>query len=185
MTKLHTFHIPVMGTAFSIDTPIKVARYGISSVISLVDDVLIENMRKYYCKVTGEEYVPITKEDVDCRAKRITAYLNLVDRIVQKQFAELKASPFELNSEITKYFLLLPDDCELKKLYQQMLKTTDPDEKEKLQQTLRESIRPGDINVNIMTKLDRPNFGKDGNPLASEFSDALAALRGYAQSTLT
>ena len=86
MVKLHTFHIPVMGTAFSIDTPIKVARYGISSVISLVDDVLIENMRKYYCGVAGEEYVPITKEDPDYRANRITAYLNLVDQIVQKQF---------------------------------------------------------------------------------------------------
>jgi len=30
----HSFHIPVMGTGFTIDTPLKVARYGISSVIS-------------------------------------------------------------------------------------------------------------------------------------------------------
>ena len=40
----HSFHIPVMGTGFTIDTPLKVARYGISSVISLVDDVLIEQV---------------------------------------------------------------------------------------------------------------------------------------------
>jgi hypothetical protein len=44
--KVHTFHIPVMGLAFSIDTPVKVARFGISSVVSIVDDVLIEQMRK-------------------------------------------------------------------------------------------------------------------------------------------
>jgi hypothetical protein len=185
MTRLHTFHIPVMGTGFSIDTPIKVARYGITSVISLVDDVLIENMRKHYSPLLGEPYIPITKEEPDFRAKRITAYLNLVDRIVQKQFNELKASAFEPGTEITKYFRLLPDDCELKKLYQEMLKTADPAEKQKLQATLRESIRPGEINCNIMTKLDRPNFQKDGSELPMEFSDALAALRGYAQSTLT
>ncbi len=46
----HTFHIPVMGTAFTIDSPIKVAKYGISSVVSLVDDILIENMREHYSK---------------------------------------------------------------------------------------------------------------------------------------
>src|SRR5436190_6605317 len=165
MSKLHTFHIPVMGTGFSIDTPVKVARYGITSVISLVDDVLIENMRKHYCKVTGEEYIPITKEENDFRANRITAYLNLVDRIVQKQFAELKASPFTPGTEITKYFRLLPDDCELKLLYNKMMKTTDEAEKERLQSFLRESIRPGEINCNIMTKLDRPNFQKDGAEL--------------------
>ena len=27
----HTFHIPVMGTGYTIDTPLKVAHFGISS----------------------------------------------------------------------------------------------------------------------------------------------------------
>ena len=31
-----------MGTGFTIATPLNVARYGISSVISLVDDALID-----------------------------------------------------------------------------------------------------------------------------------------------
>ena len=44
----HTFHIPVLGLAYSVDTPIKVARYGISSVVSIVDDILIERMRQLY-----------------------------------------------------------------------------------------------------------------------------------------
>ena len=42
----HKFHIPVMGLAFTIDTPLKVAQYGISSVISIMEDRLIEMMRK-------------------------------------------------------------------------------------------------------------------------------------------
>ncbi len=184
MSKLHTFHIPVMGTGFSIDSPVKVARYGISSVISLVDDTLIEEMRKFYCEQTGESYTPITKYDEDFRAKRITAYLNLLDRIVKKQFAELKASAFVADSEITKYFELLPETSPVKKLYIQMLSTDDQIAKKNLQEILRNLILPGDINVNIMTKLDRLNYAKDGTLLDSIYSDALAALRGYGQSTL-
>ena len=38
----HKFHIPVMGLAYTIDSPIKVARFGISSVISIVEDRLVE-----------------------------------------------------------------------------------------------------------------------------------------------
>jgi len=181
---LHTLHIPVMGTGFSIDTPIKVARYGISSVISLVDDVLIEKMRRFYCDRTGEPYQPIANDDEDHRARRITEYLNLVDRIVNKQFEELKRSAFEKGSEITKYFELLPESSPLQPLYRKMLATMHPPLKEKLQNQLRESILPGDINVNIMTKLDRTNYAEDGTELPSEHSDALSALRGYAHSTL-
>ena len=48
MNAPHTFHIPVMGLAFTVDSPLKVARYGISSVVSIVDDILIEKMREYY-----------------------------------------------------------------------------------------------------------------------------------------
>ena len=44
----HSFHIPVMGTGYTVDTPLRVAKYGISSVISLVDDTLVEQMRKFH-----------------------------------------------------------------------------------------------------------------------------------------
>jgi len=184
MNNIHSFHIPVMGTGFSIDTPIKVARYGISSVISLVDDTLIEQMRQFYCGVLKEPYSPITKYDEDHRARRITEYLNLVDRIVKKQFESLQTSAFEGGTEITKYFELLADDSPLKILYRKMLSTTDPQQKNNLQNKLRKSIKPGDINVNIMTKLDRGNYAPDGKELPPEFSDGLSALRGYAKSTL-
>ncbi len=184
MKKRHTFHIPVMGTGFTIDTPIKVAKYGISSVISLVDDTLIEQMRKFYAKLYKEDYREIKKGDPDHRARRITEYLNLVDRIVKKQISDLKVSAFETGSEITKYFELLPDTSPFKKIYQKMLLTQDSQTKQKLQDELRENIRSGSIDVNIMTKLDRTNYDQSGKELSAEFSDALAAFRGYAQSTL-
>ncbi len=173
-----------MGTGFSIDTPVKVAQYGITSVISLVDDALIEQMRRYYCELFGKAYTAITKYDKDFRAHRITAYLNLVDEIVQKKFEAVRSAPFSPTSEITKYFDLLPEWNPLKDLYHQMLRQKDPKEKKRLQNRLRQAMRPGDIEVNIMTKLDRTNFDQTRKPLAEEFCDALAALRGFAQSTL-
>lgn len=184
MNRPHTFHIPVMGTGYSVDTPVKVAKYGISSVISLVDDLLIEQMRKHYCELFGYPYSPIEEADIDHRAKRITEYLNLLDQIVQKELAELKSSPFEPGSEITKYFTLLPNGSPLRNLYDQMLTTDDASKKLKLQTQLRESIQAGSIDANIMTKLDKINYDKKGQELGVEYADAMAALRGYAQSTL-
>ena len=46
-------------------------------------------------------------------------------------------------------------------------------------------MHAGSIDVNIMSKLDRTNYAKDGSILSDEFTDAKAALRGYAESTLT
>jgi len=80
-----------MGTGFTIDTPLRVAKYGISSVIPLVDDVLIEQVRRFHCEKHGEPYKEITGRDQDARAHRITAYLNLVDRLVQQQVEALQA----------------------------------------------------------------------------------------------
>ena len=39
---VHTFHIPVMGLGYTIDTPLKVAHMGISSVVSIIEDELVE-----------------------------------------------------------------------------------------------------------------------------------------------
>ena len=77
----HQFHIPVMGLGFTIDTPVKIARYGINSAISIVEDNLIEQMREFYCNKLNFPYEKITNTEDDYRAKRITAYLNLVDYI--------------------------------------------------------------------------------------------------------
>ncbi len=58
---IHSFHIPVMGTGHSADTPIRVAHLGISSVISLMDDLLLERLRKHYCEVYGLAYRVIAR----------------------------------------------------------------------------------------------------------------------------
>jgi len=171
-----------MGTGFTIDTPLKVARYGISSVLSLVDDVLIEKMRRLHCRLGGEQYEEIDNRAEDKRARRITAYLDLLDRRVRDQMNRLKNSLFETGSEINRYFELLPESP-LKATYHRMLSVRDPQLKRRLQESLRQKITAGRIDVNIMTKVDRAQM-KAGANLPSEFSDALAALRGFASSTV-
>ena len=182
--KLHNFFIPVMGTGFTLDTALMVARFGIDSVLSLVDDVLIEKIRKHYCKVYQEPYSPITDKDEDHRARRITEYLNLINKIVNRQVAQLKNQSFTNGTDLVKYFELLPETSPVKIEYLTMLENNDPKEKFRLQDKLRKQIWAGSIDVNIMTKLDRENY-VDGKKLGPEFSDALSALRGYANSDLS
>ncbi|MFQ5453602.1 MAG: hypothetical protein ACE5D6_05395 [Candidatus Zixiibacteriota bacterium] len=178
----HFFHIPVMGTGFTIDTPLRIAKYGISSVVSLVDDILIEQMRKYHCLKHNLQYKDIPDSIEDARANRITAYLELLDELVQVQIKSLRSSPFEPESEITRYFELLPD-TPLKQSYFEMLATTEPEKKAKMQNALRSKIVAGSIDVNIMTKLDRDLY-RNGTKLPQESSDAMSALRGFAKSKL-
>jgi hypothetical protein len=183
-SKVHTFHIPVLGLSFSIDTPLRVARYGISSVVSLVDDVLVEQIRKQYSVDAGKEFEPIPKTAEDFRAKRITAYLDLLHEIVQRQVNTVKASAFESGGELAKYFEMLADQSPLKAAYRRMMHTHDQSEKQALQDELRRQVVAGDIDVNIMTKLDKQNTGPHGEPLGTEFSDAVASLRGFVKSKL-
>ncbi|SHH16793.1 hypothetical protein SAMN04488109_2978 [Chryseolinea serpens] len=183
MTPVHQFHIPVMGLAFTIDSPIKVARYGIASTISIIEDKLVELMRAHYYKERREVYEPITTKQEDYRARRITDYLNLVHRIVQEQMEKLKASAFEKGSEISKYMEMLPSKSALRKAYEQMLVADGPARKA-MQNYLRTQIVAGAIDVNIMTKVDRDNPGSGGK-VVQDSSDAVTALRGYANSVLT
>ncbi|MEP1955997.1 MAG: hypothetical protein ABJJ26_13755, partial [Algoriphagus sp.] len=64
-TTAHSFHIPVMGLGYTVDTPIKVAKYGISSVVSIMDDHLLEDMRKIYSKKFVREFIPIADTEED------------------------------------------------------------------------------------------------------------------------
>src|SRR5690606_41850039 len=88
--RLHSFHIPVMGIAFTVDTPLKVSPLGIDSAVSLVDDILLEKLRKMYCEKFGIPYTESHAKVEDCRAKRITSYLNLIQYVAQLDFDELK-----------------------------------------------------------------------------------------------
>lgn len=178
----HRFHIPVMGIAFTIDTPVKVASYGITSALSIIEDNLIEMMRKYYYQLNDEAYVPIEKHEENYRVRRITDYLNLVNRNVQVKFGKLKESAFEKGSEIVKYFEMLPEESGLKVKYRQFLQEHGA-AKAELENFLRKNIRPGGIEVNIMTKVDKNNKDSKGE-LLPDGSDALAALKAYAESDL-
>lgn len=180
----HHFHIPVMGLAYTIDSPIKVARFGIASVVSIVEDKLIEMMRKHYYPSIGKVYYPITEKEPDYRAKRITDYLNLINTIVHEQINKLRKSGFEKGSEIIKYFEMLPDNSMVKQIYLKLTATDDSENKDALENKLREYVVPGSIDVNIMTKVDRDQYDKN-HCVIENGSDAVTALRGYVQSDLS
>ena len=177
----HSFHIPVMGLAFTIDSPIKIAKYGISSVISIVDDILIEKMNEYYSAKFKIPFESISIKVEDYRAKRITSYLNTVDIIVKQKFENLKKSFEQKNSDFEKYMEMLPDFSELKQNFIHTIQHNTV--KEDVSNWIQNNLMPGNIDVNIMTKLDKPNYKKN-EVLPIEFNDAHAALRGFANSNL-
>ena len=180
--QLHTFHIPVMGLAYTIDSPIRVAKYGISSVISIMDDELIEKMNAFYSKKFDVPYQEITQKIHDYRAERITSYLNLVDKIVKEKFENFKTELSESKSALENYIAMLPNKSEIKIGLQNLLEDGVAF-KENIKSYLEKNLYPGDIDVNIMTKLDKDNFIKD-EQLPIAFNDAHAALRGFVNSTV-
>ncbi len=179
---LHTFHIPVMGLAYTIDSPIRVAQYGISSVISIADDELIEKMNTFYHQKFDIPYQEITQKMHDYRAERITSYLNLVDKIVKEKFENFKIELAESKLALESYIAMLPNKSEIKKGLQNLMEDGIAF-KENIKSYLENNLSSGDIDVNIMTKLDKDNFIKD-EQLPVAFNDAHAALRGFANSTL-
>lgn len=179
---IHKFHIPVLGLGYSIDTPLKVAKYGISSVVSIVDDDLIERMRAYHTK--DIKYIPIGKKDEDSRARRITCYLNMLERMVDHDFNELKKLPFTAGNELCRYFEMLPENSQLKQGYDLMMDYPDGERKRIFRKLLLNQMVKGAIDVNIMSKVDRVNHKSGNNFTGDENSDALAALRGFANSRL-
>lgn len=178
----HTFHIPVMGLGYTLDTPIKVAHYGISSVISLVDDIIMEKMREFYCKKFSLPFQSISSKDEDHRAKRITAYLNTVLEVVNNKLDNLKKTLSPTDEELEKYFQMLPNMSVLKEKFNQMLHTGE--KKLNLSGWLKDNLIAGEIDVNIMSKLDRDRY-VGSEKLPSTQSDAQSALRGFAMSNLS
>ncbi len=181
MIKTHSFHIPVMGIGFTIDAALRVSQYGIDSVISLVDDILLEKLRKMYCDKFAIPYIAITDDTEDFRAKRITSYLNLINNLAKKKFEELSDAAIEKSDEIKKYFDMLPDSSTIKqKIKSLSSEYFDPN---KAGNWLKDNLSMGSIDVNIMTQLDKENY-IEGEKLPVEYNDAHAALRGYANSDL-
>lgn len=181
MSKIHSFHIPVMGIGFTIDTPLKVSQFGIDSVISLVDDILLEKLRKMYCNNFDIPYEEISEKTKDFRAERITSYLNLLNKLAEKKFEELKNATIEKSHELKEYFNLLPDSSTLKQEFKNL--TAKRFNLDEIRGWLKSNLSMGSIDVNIMTKIDKDNFF-EGEKLPIEYNDAHAALRGFAKSDL-
>ena len=177
----HTFHIPVMGLAFTIDSPIRVAKYGIDSVISIMDDDLIEKMTAFYAQKFKQPYEEISQKVEDFRAKRITNYLNLIDTVVTQKFESFKAELIETRSKLDDFMTTLPSSSQLKERLEELI-ASGKDNFHELQTTLNHYFHPGSIDVNIMTKLDKDNF-KDHEQLPVIYNDAHSALRGFMNST--
>ena len=181
MEKSHSFHIPVMGIGFTIDTPIKVAQYGINSVISLVDDILLEKLRKMYSEKFELPYKEITNKIDDFRAKRITSYLNLINDLAEAKFEQLKNISAEKSDAFLAYINMLPEDSILKSEYKKNI--TRGTNFNKIKNWATNNLTMGSIDVNIMTKVDKDNYIKD-EKLPIEYNDAHAAIRGFANSKL-
>ena len=181
MTKTHSFHIPVMGIGFTVDTPLKVAQYGIDSVISLVDDILLEKLRKMYCERYELPYKEITDKIEDFRAKRITSYLNMINSLTESKFEELKNTALNKSLEVKEYLKMLPDGTAIKREFKNL--TDKYFNINEAGDWIKDNLSLGSIDVNIMTKVDKVNYSK-GEKLPSEYNDAHAALRGFAESDL-
>ncbi|MDN5627881.1 MAG: hypothetical protein L0G16_07950, partial [Weeksellaceae bacterium] len=180
---VHTFHIPVMGLAYTIDSPIRVAQFGISSVVSIIDDEIVERMRDFYSKKFNFDFKEISIKSEDHRAERITAYLDMMDDIVTKKFKDFKEE-ISKNTETLKQFIgMLPSTSGLRDGLQNILNKKD-NLAESIKNFVDNHFNPGEIDVNIMTKVDKDNFVKNVQ-LPTIYNDAHASLRGFANSKLS
>jgi hypothetical protein len=179
--EMHNFHIPVMGIGYTIDTPAKVAHLGISSVISLVDDMLMEKMREFHSMKLNLPFQGITEKIEDFRARRITLYLDLMDTMVQSRFKEFKEKLAEKSDELDAFIQMLPTFSEVRHRFEEFIRNSPM--KHEISEWIEKNLHPGSIDVNIMTKLDKDNY-KGSEKLPVEYNDAHAALRGFANSKL-
>ena len=159
MNQAHSFHIPVMGTGFTIDTPLKVAQHGIDSVISIGDDILLEKLRRMYCDKYKIHYEEITNKMEDFRAKRITSYLNLLNDLASQQFEKIQNLALKKEGSIKEYLNMLPDRSIIEQEFKSFMEKL-PDAK-KIRNWINGNVSMGSIDVNIMTKLDKENYVKN------------------------
>lgn len=180
---LHNFHIPVMGLAYTIDSPIRVAQYGISSVISIIDDEILEKMKNFYNQKFNLTYLGISTKTEDYRAKRITAYLDMVDDIVNEKFESFKQEISKNKEALKDFMAMLPNTSDLKNNLQHLISQKDS-WGESIKNFIETNLTPGSIDVNIMTKVDKDNYKKN-EQLPVMYNDAHASLRGFANSKLS
>ena len=161
---VHKIHIPVMGICYTADTPIRVAHFGITSVISLVDDGLLEEYRMAYAERLGLDL----DSPQTTRIGRIRAYLDFVADEVERKFERLCAGRFDGGSDKDLYFLMLPLDSHLRVEYDGIFAKTGL-ARLAAEAALTEKMEPGEIQANIMVGLNHEEAAFD-------------AVRGFAAS---
>ena len=153
-----------MGICYTADTPIRVAHLGITSVISLVDDGLLEEYRMAYAERLGLDLgSPQTT-----RIGRIRSYLDFVADEVERKFTRLCACRFDGGSDKDLYFLMLPLDSRLRVEYDGIFAKTGL-ARIAAEAALTEKMEPGEIQANIMVGLNHEEAAFD-------------AVRGFAAS---
>lgn len=161
---VHKIHIPVMGICYTADTPVRVAHLGITSVISLVDDGLLEEYRMAYAERLGLDLgSPQTT-----RIGRIRSYLDFIADEVERKFTRLCACRFDGGSDKDLYFLMLPLDSRLRVEYDGIFAKTGL-ARIAAEAALTEKMEPGEIQANIMVGLNHEEAAFD-------------AVRGFAAS---
>ena len=177
---IHKIHIPVMGVCYTVDTPIRVAHLGLPSVISLVDDGLLEEYRMAY----GERLGVDVGSPQTTRIGRIRSYLDFVADEVVRKFEWIRgmriarcvgsgtlpcsgATCAEL-TEKDRYFLMLPADSPLRVEYEQVCALSGL-RRVAAEVALTEKMECGEIQANIMVNLNHEEA-------------ALDAVRGFAAS---
>jgi hypothetical protein len=179
----HSFHIPVMGVSFTIDSPLRIGRYGIDSVMSLGDDNLLEDLRKSWCAKRGDGFTPIAKNAPQARSRRVQAWCDLVADELNAQMLRLRREPMAPGLDIWRYFTLLPEG-DLKQAWRNANELPEGPARQKAYSILMTRMTPGHADVNIMTKVDRDTL-PDGSIRPKGESDALAGLLGFANSRLS
>lgn len=172
-----------MGLAYTIDSPIRVAQYGISSVISIIDDDFLEKMNRFYSQKFQLHFESFSIKTEDYRAKRITAYLNMVNKVVNQKFEAFKQELSQNRESLDRFIQMLPRTSDLKPRLSKFVAQKDY-LVESIKNFLDSNLSPGNIDVNIMTKIDKENFVKNVQ-LPVIYNDAHASLRGFANSDLS
>lgn len=166
---LHKIHIPVMGICYTVDSPIRVAPFGMTSVISLVDDGLLEEYRMAYAEREGIDVGAPEHE----RVGRIRAYLDFVADEIERRFAALQglrihgglAPQFATGSaegpnDKDRYFLMLPADSPLRKEYEQVCSKQGM-ARIGAEVELTSKMERGEIQANIMVNLNHMEAALD------------------------
>lgn len=158
-----------MGICYTVDSPIRVAPFGMTSVISLVDDGLLEEYRMAYAEREGVDVGAPEHE----RVGRIRAYLDFVADEIERRFVALQglrirgglAPQFATGSAIgpndkDRYFLMLPADSPLRKEYEQVCAKQGM-ARIGAEVELTSKMEMGEIQANIMVNLNHMDAALD------------------------